>query len=459
MSAFETLMWRAEERGMHSPVIALQILDTVPDWGRLVAVHEWATRMVPRARQRVVEAPLGLGAPRWSPDPHFELRSHLSRVRLCEGGGFTALLEAAARVAMSPFDRTRSPWQAVLYEGLPDGRAGYLLKMHHAGTDGLGVGQLLAQLHSARREPRADKPQPPTPAAAQISGLGVLAHQVGRDIASLPGLLAGAAGAARGVLTHPVGAVGTAFRYASSLRRVLSPPAAPGSPLLARRGPNWRFAALDIPLPGLRAAAKAAGATLNDAYLGALLGGYRRYHEALGAPVAAIPMAIPLSLRRPGDPGGGNRIAGARFSGPVHISDPTARIQTIRELILSAKREPAIDTIGLLSPALARLPGAISAPLAGSQTKGNDLQATLLPGVRREMYLAGAHIERVYPYAPLPGCAAMVILVTHGTVGCVGVNFDAAAVTDPELFLRCLSEGFTEVLSLHPDAAPPRIRT
>jgi WS/DGAT/MGAT family acyltransferase len=458
MSAFEATMWRAEG-AMRSPVLALELLDTVPDWDRFVAAHEWAVRMVPRGRQRVVDAPLGLGAPRWSLDPHFDLGAHVSRARLPDGGGWPALLEAAAHLAMSPFDRSRPPWQAVLFEGLPDGRGAYLLKMHHSATDGLGVGQLLAQLHSRQREPRSDKPQPSIRPGEQASPLGVLAHQVRHDVGSVPAMLTGTVSAAAGALSSPVGTLRTATRYGRSLLRVLTPPDARGSPLLAGRGLAWRFAALDVPLADLRAAAKAAGATINDAYLAALLGGFRLYHEAMGVPVAAIPMAIPLSVRRPGDPAGGNRIAGARFSGPVARTDPAARIREVRALILSAKAEPAIDTIGLMSPVLARLPGSVIAQLAGSQTRGNDLQATFVPGARYDLYLAGAHIERIYPYAPLPGCAAMIMLVTHGDTGCVGVNFDAASITRPELFVRCLSEGFTEVLSLHPGSGTPLART
>lgn len=458
MNAFEATMWRAEG-AMHSPVLALELLDSVPDWDRFLAAHEWAVRMVPRGRQRVVEAPLGLGAPRWSLDPHYDLSRHVSRVRLPDGDGWASLLRSAAHLAMSPFDRTRPPWEAVLFEGLPDGRGAYLLKMHHSATDGLGVGQLLSLLHSRRREPRTDKPQPPERPVEQSSTLGVLGHQIRHDVGSVPSIVTEVGSAALGTLRDPLGSLRTAVRYGRSLQRVLTPPRAPGSRLLAHRGSAWRFAALDVPLADLRASAKAANGTVNDAYLAALLGGYRLYHEAMSTPVEAIPMAIPLSVRRPGDPPGGNRIAGARFSGPVATTDPRARIQEIRALILSARSEPAIDTIALMSPTLARLPGSVIAHLAGTQTRGNDLQATFVPGARGKLYLAGAHIERIYPYAPLPGCAAIIMLVTHGDTGCVGVNADAAAVTEPDLFVRCLLDGFAEVLSLHPGSAAPTART
>jgi hypothetical protein len=233
-----------------------------------------------------------------------------------------------------------------------------------------------------------------------------------------------------------------------SLRRTLSPPDSRPSPLFAGRGQAGRFATLDIPLPDLRVAAKAAGGTVNDAYLAGLLGGYRLYHEAMGVGAESIPMAVPLAMRRGRDPGGGNRIAGARFSGPLWITDPGRRIRAVRELILAARREPAIDTIGLLSPMFARLPGSVIARLVAPSTKGNDLQASYVPGPRGARYLAGSRVERVYPFAPRPGCPAMITLVTHGDVGCVGVHYDPASFTRPARFLRCLGDGFAEVLAL-----------
>jgi hypothetical protein len=52
----------------------------------------------------------------------------------------------------------------------------------------------------------------------------------------------------------------------------------------------------------------------------------------------------------------------------------------------------------------------------------------------------------------------MIAFVKHGEVGCVGVGYDTAAVTEPALFLTSLLEGFVEVLDLHPGAARPQLR-
>jgi len=104
--------------------------------------------------------------------------------------------------------------------------------------------------------------------------------------------------------------------------------------VLADRGPAWRLRPrLDVPLK-TACRRHSCGGTLHDAYLASLLGGYRRYHAALGRHVESIPVAIPISVRRPGDPGGGNRINGARFAAPIGTVDPRTRIEQVRELVL-----------------------------------------------------------------------------------------------------------------------------
>ena len=56
-------MWRAEaaDPRLRVNVSLLELLDPAPDWDRLFAAHEWASRMVPRMRQRVVEPASGSG--------------------------------------------------------------------------------------------------------------------------------------------------------------------------------------------------------------------------------------------------------------------------------------------------------------------------------------------------------------------------------------------------------------
>ena len=77
--------------------------------------------------------------------------------------------------------------------------------------------------------------------------------------------------------------------------------------------------------------------------------------------------------------------------------------------------------------------------------------------------MAGARVERMFPFGPLPGCAVMATMITHNGIACLGLNSDAAAIVEPELFAECLVEGFNEVIDLaldpdDPEAAPlPRM--
>jgi diacylglycerol O-acyltransferase len=463
LTPFDTVMWRADtDRAMRSTVMAVELLDTEPDWNRLVDAHEWASRMVPRLCDRISE-PLGfVGIPMWVRDQDFDLRYHLRRYRLGGFGGWSELLTMAAQLAMTPFDRTRPPWEAVLVEGLPDGKAAYLLKLHHALTDGLGLRQLLSQLHSRQRAHQPDKPQPAAPKPAESGAVEALARELKHDLGAVPEAVGSATALVRRVFRDPLGSARGAIRYVDSARRVLSPPGVSGLPALSARGGSWRFVALDLDLDDLRTAAKSGGGSVNDAFLAALLAGFRLYHDELGVPLAgdaSMPVSVPVSVRRDDDSAGGNRFAPARLIAPVGVADPIARIKNIKQLIRDARSEPALESADVVAPLMARLPASVLVRLAGAATAGNDLQASNVPGVEEDLYLAGALIERIYPFAPLPGCAAMITLHTYRGTCSVGANLDDAAIVDPALFARCLSDGFVEVLALAPTAAKPTLLT
>jgi WS/DGAT/MGAT family acyltransferase len=451
MNPIEALMWRAEgDPRLRSTITSLELLDCTPDWDRFLAAHEWATRLVPRFRQRVVEPSLGMGVPTWVVDPHFDLHYHVRRLQLPAGGDWSDTLHLAEQLAMTPFDRSRSPWEATLIEGLPDGASAYLLKLHHATTDGLGAVQLLGMLHSPTREPLTGKPQPDAPDHEYTTPVGLLSRQLSRDAVGMPAAALRTAGRAAHALQDPGKAVTRAARFGASLRRVLADPDTEGSPLLQDRSLSWRFTTIDVPFARLRAASKTVGGSLNDAFVAALLGGFRRYHEELGSPIDTMPIAIPISVRKADDAEGGNQFAGARLVAPVGIVDPKERMVAIGELVRRARSEPAVAALGLVAPALSRLPPPLISQLAGGLTRANDLQASNVPGLREDRFIAGARIVRAYGFGPLPGCATMITLVSHGDLCCIGVNVDPAAVTDGPRFERCLHEGFDEVLDLVP---------
>jgi len=448
-------------RGEHDPrsraaMVSVAMLDVVPEFARLRVAVDRASRIVLRLRQHVVAPTLPIAAPQWVVDPDFDLDFHLRRVALPAPGTTRQLLDFLQPLISDPFDTARPLWELTLVEGVTEGDApaALVMKLHHAVTDGVGGIELFKQLYDFERDtPRG--PMPALPVPEDVSPADLTSRAAHR----LPIALLGAAGATAGhalrllerTIRSPDDALGDLVREIRSAQRVLGPPPAPPSPLLRGRGLGRRLEVLEVPLDTLRRAAKAAGGSVNDAYISAICGALRLYHEALGVPVDAVPLALPVSLRTDDDPAGGNRFAGARIAAPVGEPDPAVRIRTVRHLVLTAVDEPAVDVLRSLAPVLARLPAPVLSSLS-ALIATTDVQASNIPGYPEAPYIAGAKVLKTHPFGPLPGVPMMVVLLTQAGTCFVGVQYDTAAVTEQDLFARSLAAGFDEVLTLAADA-------
>ena len=448
MSDMEALMWRCETSPrLRSGGVLLEMLDRLPEWASFLAAHEWAVSVVPRLRDRVVDDPFLVATPEWVPDEGFDLAYHVRRMRLPDGGGVDDLIATAQVMAMSPFDRARPLWEAVLVDGLPDGRAAYLLKLHHSLLDGAALIQLFDILH-----PDHPMPAPDPPPADEPGRRNETSSMLEKRLAVLAGATRNGTKAvlrlSSELIRRPEPTIDGGLRFVHSLARLAGPPPASPSPLMTERGISRRLQILDVPLAWMRAAGQAADGSVNDVFLAALTGALRRYHEPAGTVPDELPIGFPVSLRRDDDPLGGNRFSGARIAAPVGTADPTERIRLIRELVLEARDEPALDFVARLSPVLARIPPAIVTRMTERVTRSIDLQASNFPGLTRPAYLAGAQVTRMYPFGPAPGSAAMVTMLSHNGMCCIGITADAAAIPDVGRFAECVRAGFDEVLAL-----------
>jgi diacylglycerol O-acyltransferase / wax synthase len=456
MEPVEFMMFKGEQDPRaRSGMLSVALLDVVPDFERFQAAFERASRVVLRLRQHVVVPALPIGAAQWVVDPDFDLDYHVRRVGLPAPGTIRHLLDFAQVILAAPFDVGRPLWEAHLVEGITEGDApaALLLKLNHAVTDGVGGVELFRQIYDFERD-NDRGPLPRLPVPEDVTGI-----QLAREaLVRLP--FGAAAGTGRRAVRalqlggravrSPSQAVNDVGKMLGSAQRVLGAPPAPPSPLLKRRGLGRRFEWVEFPLARFRAAAKSAGGSVNDAYISAICGALRRYHEALGVPVDAVPLAMPVNLRSDDDPAGGNHFAGARIAAPVGEPDPARRIQLIREKVLTAVGEPAINALSYAAPLLSRIPTPMLGALS-SLTSTTDVQASNVPSFLEPPYLAGAKITKTLPFGPLPGVPMMIILVTEGGNCFVGVHYDTASVTDQELFARCLQDGFDEVLALDPE--------
>ncbi|MFC9994191.1 wax ester/triacylglycerol synthase domain-containing protein [Nocardia sp. NPDC127526] len=442
---------------MRSTIVSVLVLDRSPDWNRLVRMIDRGTRAVPRFRHRLTAVPFGLAPPRWVPDREFDVRWHLRRIALPPPGEFAAVLEFARVEAMTAFDPARPLWQFTLLEGLAQGRTALVFKVHHSLTDGIGGIRIAGEMLDLVRAGTAREPVP----EPEADGAGVLGDIVSWNSALAVDLMRGGVAAVLPVLgrvaTDPARAVRDGLALGGSLLRLVRPITRTLSPLMTGRGLGRAMAVLEVPLDDLRTGAHRAGCTTNDAFLAAVLLGIRAYHDRHGAHLPGLRVAMPISLRKDGDPLGGNRITLARFEVPLGDTGPVALERELDAIVRTWRQEPAVPLSNAVAAAFNRLPTG----LLTDMFKHVDLVASDVPGSPVPLYVAGAEIERIYAFGPTTGTSLNVTLVSHAGMCCVGINADTSAVPDLPNLTDCIAAGFRTIVRLgdtEPDAAPDRPR-
>lgn len=450
LNELETNMWRFERHPQASSMLSgICVLDRSPDWDRLVEGFGWATTWLPRLRERVVDPLIPLSTPAWVEDPSFDLRYHVRRAALPDDPGDDELLEFAQNWVLRPLDRQRPLWELIVLDGLSEGRSAIVVKMHHIIADGNGLVELLTMLMSRTREPNPAKPAQPTrPSGPGTTPLKLTMRQVAERAASLPGLGMDLAETGRKTALSPVRETTRFVKYAVSAAKLLGKPKAQHSPLLVpRTHREWNFTTIECAFTDLRAAAKAADASLNDALVGALLGGLQHYHRQHGVRLAELPMAMPISTRRPGEPHDSNTFVAAMFTAPFDIDDPVERIQQVRGIVQRLRHEPAVNIYSIGTIPVNRLPGALGAAAIKAATVA-DISISNVAGPSWQPYICGAKVLRYWPYSPLPGVAVMATMMTFAGTCCIGLNIDGSVIKDVEVFMDCIQLGFDEVLAI-----------
>jgi WS/DGAT/MGAT family acyltransferase len=452
MSDADKLMWTIERDPLlRSTITSVVVLERAPDHARLEDKMERASRTVVRLRQRVIGNALSFSPPRWEVDPNFDLDYHLRFVKAANGGTMRDLFDIAEPIGMQAFDRARPLWEFTVVEGLEDGRAGMIMKVHHAVTDGIGGVKLLMETFDAEEDPGDPGA---TPAAPPVHGMGqrerfldAVAHEQRRALGIAKRSLGNLSQAAVSTAADPVGVGVRVGETVSSAARLLAPASEPLSPLMTNRSLSVQFHTLTVPLAEMKTAGRRAGGKLNDAFVAAIASGWRRYHDQHGEPASALRMSMPINVRTEATENvAGNQFAPARFPVPLTVVDPVHRMKVVRDLVLRARAEPALALTEPLANILNRLHPDLTTGIFGSMLRGVDFVTSNVPGPPFPIYLSGARVISQFPFGPLAAAAANVTLLSYMDDLNIGVNTDPAAVPDPDVLIECMQEGFDEIL-------------
>ncbi|UCE85842.1 MAG: DUF1298 domain-containing protein [Deltaproteobacteria bacterium] len=451
MGDADALMWRVEEDPLlRSTAAAVTLLDHAPEKTALRTRLARATREIPRLRQHVVSPPSFLSNPVWSEDPYFDLDYHLRYVRAPRDGSFRSVLDLAASLAMQGFDRSRPLWEFVVVEDMAGGRAALIQKLHHAVTDGMAGLLLMQRLYET--EPDLVVPERPPVEVSDRRPSGALrvgAEAFVRNLVRQPEVARRRAARLFGFALRPYSSTRRAVVDIASIARVYAPALRPLSPIMRERSTRYRFDTLSVPLEPLKSAARAAGCKLNDAFLAAVVGGWRRYHERHRVDPESLRVTMPINLRTGGGPTvAGNRFTVARFRVPLREPDPRRRMRAIRELVAAQRSEPGLGYAEDVAALLNRVPGGWTAELFAFLAKTNDFVASCVPGPAEPLYVAGARVASLFAFGPPAGAAANLTLFSYLGRANITINADPAAIPDHEALVGCMSEGFDEVLKV-----------
>ncbi len=450
MGAFDAVMYGIEgDPVLRTGIIAVILLDGEPDSARLIERTDRLTRLYPRLRSRAVGSTLSPAPPRWEIDPHFDLSYHLRWRRLpVDGAPISAALDYAARMVEADFDHSRPLWEVAVLTDLVDGRAAMVFKIHHSVADGMGGIQMSAALFDLAPETPELGPMPPAPEAAPAGIVDRVRHVVAFEAGALGEVVTGSVNASlRAVgdlVRSPFSSTMSAGRTAAAIAETLAPQGDPKSTWMSERSLSSVFTMLDVPLDALKATAREAEVTVNVVFLAAVADAVGSYHRANGQLLASMRVNMPVDQRKPGDSATGNHWVPARFLVPTRDAEPRTRLFQLHGLIDEARNDPALGFSDLLYKGMALLPDPLTALLAGSLMKGVDVAATNVPGPGFGVYLCGARVTGLVPFAPKSGAAINIGLLSYDGHAFVGVNSDPAAVEDPAEFTALLAAAFAK---------------
>ncbi|CAN5142677.1 wax ester/triacylglycerol synthase family O-acyltransferase [soil metagenome] len=430
-----------ETPSVHQHVGGLAILDPstradgVLRSETLEAVISSRLHLAPRFRQKVLFPPLPVARPVWVDDPGFDLSFHMRRAALPAPGGRRELVDYVQRVISRPLDRTKPMWELYLIEGMDDGHAALLTKVHHSMIDGMAAIDLASAIFDFSPEPRLLPPPPWRPRPAPSSG--ELLRDALREALVHP--LGGAADLVQRALQAPAGVAQQTGAILAGLGEfakggVLAPP----GPFNRRVGPNRRFAMAPAPVQAFKDVKNGLGGSVNDVVLATVAGALYRFLRQRGEPTRGreLRAVVPVSVRTKDERGAamGNRVSSIFVDLPVGPMGARRRHSLIRDRTRHLKDSNQavgaefLMNIGTWAPPTIH---AMAARLA-SRARLVNLVVSNVPGPQVPMYIGGARLLAQYPIMPIAEAMGLAAAVTS-LAGTMAFGFTADWDTVPDV--------------------------
>jgi WS/DGAT/MGAT family acyltransferase len=392
--------------------------------------------LVPRFRQLLYRPRRGLGWPLWVDAQSFDLADHVRIHPLAAPGDQTQLLQACEQLRRRRLDPSRPLWEAWLLPGLPEGRVGLYLRVHHVLADGIsGVAafgallDLTAEVATAVAPPWAPAP---IPTASQL-----VHDNLRRRLRGLERAVFG--------LAHPSRTLRRARRTSPAWREFFAE-RAPRTSLNRPIGADRRLAIIRSRLEVAKQVAHAHQAKVNDVVLAAVAGGLRQLLASRGEDVQGLVLrvTVPVSLHheQPGQ-ARGNQDGMMMVPLPLGEPDPVRRLHLIAGETAARKHKARPQgASGVLRFAVVQR--ASSRFLAHQRFL--NLSVTNVPGPPVPLYLAGAPLLELFPMVAIMAnvTLAVGVLSYAGQLNLTAV-VDRDACPDVEVFAHGVRSALDEL--------------
>jgi len=418
-----------------------------PPLGELRAEIARRAAAVPECRRRIRRVAGGLARPVWVPDEGFDADRHVTGAGLAPTGDDRALRSWVAGAMQRRLDVDRPPWAVHQLNGLADARWALVVTAHHSLVDGVAGAGLLGALLAPERAgpPVGDCLVDVTAANLAVSGAGWavgLPYRAGLALAR--------------VASEPH-AVGQQLHDLCSGVRAVAVPDLPPSSLSGTLGGRRLWAWSSHDLAGMRGTAQRRDCTLNDLFLAALAGGYRRHlleRDEL-EPGLRVRVIVPVSMRVVGEARHTGNIDAALFAElPVHETSLDARVRSIARQTSEAKTTGVPRSTHAVVRAADHLPAPLLTRAARSYVRHGqrrvNLAASDVHGPVAPMSVCGRRVVELVPVTPVAlDVRASWSMLSYAGRLTIAVTADADGVPDLDDLLSAVDEAMTEITAEH----------
>jgi WS/DGAT/MGAT family acyltransferase len=300
-----------------------------------------------------------------------------------------------------------------------------MIKVHHAGVDGVTGANLMSQLCTTE----ADAPAPdPVDGVGGASGWEIAAGGLVR-FASRPLHLAN-------VVPGTVSSVVGTLLRAREGQTMARPFAAPRTVFNARISGRRNVALAKLDLEDIKTVKNHFGVKVNDVVMALVSGVLRQYlAERNALPDTSLVATVPVSVHGKSDRPGRNQVSGMFSSLQTHIADPVERLKAIAEANSVAKQHSSAIGATLLqdwtqfaAPAVFGIAMRVYARTRLTEMPVHNLVVSNVPGPQIPLYMLGCEVKAMYPLGPIFHGSGLNI-----TVMSLNRNLDVGLISCPQL--------------------------